>query len=68
GCGTMLGPKYIGGRNTPWQNMVTPITRYRGVTGTSPKCVFHDKSKKTSRFEYRGQIYEVDHHFIDWAK
>lgn len=68
GCGCMLGPKYIGGRNTPWQNMVTSITKYKGVTATSPKVVLHDKTKKTSRFEYRGEIYEVRHYKIDWEK
>ena len=67
GCGTQLGPKYVGGRNTPWQNMATSITKYRGVTGSSPKMIFHDKKKNVSRFEYRGKIYEANHYVVDWT-
>jgi hypothetical protein len=59
GCGCMLGPKYVGGKITSWQNMIATLTKYKEITGVSPKTILHDKNKKVSRFAYRGTIYEV---------
>ena len=54
-----LGPKYLNNGATSWQNQVTTITSYKGLTCKHPKTVFHTENKEISRFAYRGQIYEV---------
>ena len=59
GCGCMLGPKYVGGKITSWQNMLATLTKYKEITAVNPKTILHDKTKKASRFAYRGTIYEV---------
>ena len=65
GCGCMLGPKYIGGKITSWQNMLATLTKYKGITGTNPKTILHDNKKDTSRFAYGNTIYEVPSHRVE---
>ena len=62
GAGCRLGPSYLAGNLTKWQNCSTTITRYKGKTAFDIKSVLHDKKKNVSRFSYRGDIYEVPFH------
>jgi hypothetical protein len=60
GPGCKLGPKYLNGNLTAWQNQVTTLTKYKGKASCAPKIVLHDEVRKKSRFCYRDTIYEVD--------
>ena len=62
GAGCRLGPKYLEGNLTKWQNCSTTITAYKGKAAFDIKSVLHDKTRPVSRFAYRGKIYEVDFH------
>lgn len=60
GCG--LGPKYLQNSATSWQNQLTTLTKYKGVTCKHPKTILHSEDEKKSRFCYQGVIYEVKFH------
>lgn len=60
GPGCRLGPSYLQGKVTAWQNQMTSLTKHKGVAAASPKIVLHDERKKKSRFAYQGDIFEVD--------
>jgi hypothetical protein len=64
GCSCKLGPQYIGNSINAWQNEVTSITRYKGVTSHSGKVVLHDKKREVSRICYRSEIIEAPHVYI----
>lgn len=52
--------KYLKNKATSWQNNVTTITKYGNITCKHPKIILHSEDERTSRFCYRGEIYEVD--------
>ena len=60
GCGTKLGPKYVGGQVNNWQSQASVLTKNGDVAAVNAKIILHDERKKTSRFGYRGNIYETD--------
>lgn len=62
GAGAKLGPKYLEGNLTKWQNCSTTLTRYKGVTAFEVKSILHTDSKSVSRFSWQGKIYEVKWH------
>jgi hypothetical protein len=64
GCGCMLGPKYVGGRITSWQNQIAYLTKANGVTGAIAKTILHDKKKPVSRMAYRNKVYEIEHYYV----
>jgi hypothetical protein len=59
GCGCELNPPYMKSKENDWQNQVTTLTSFNGVTAVAPKIVLHDKARYISRFLYRGDIVEV---------
>jgi hypothetical protein len=61
-AGCNLGMHYLDGNVTAWSNSVTTITRFKGKTSFNVKIVLHNNEKKTSRFSYRGLVYEVNWH------
>lgn len=65
GAGTMLGPSYLNGRITAWQNQVMSATKYKDITSINPKLILHDKTQEVSRFCYRGSIYEASFYHAD---
>lgn len=65
GAGAMLGPKYLAGNISKWQNCIVSITTYKGKTSFDIKSVLHDKARNVSRFCWRGDIYEVPYYQYD---
>lgn len=64
GCGSGLGPKFIGNQVTAWVSQITSMTKYKGIAALNPKIVLHDERRKVSRFAYRSEVWEVDFHEI----
>ena len=64
GCGSKLGPFYLGNEINAWQNFINSLTRYRGIASVNPKIVLHDKKRAVSRFAYRNSIYETLHYYL----
>lgn len=64
GCGSGLGPKFIGNQVTAWVSQVTSMTKYLGIAAINPKIVLHDEKRRVSRFAYRNEIFEVDYHAL----
>lgn len=62
GAAAGLGPAFLEGSITKWQNCNATFTGYSGVARYSIKSILHDERKKVSRFCYRGDIYEVAWH------
>lgn len=62
GAGAMLGPSYLQGDITAWTSCIASVTRSQGKSASNTKAVLHYDNKQVSRFEYRGDLYEVEWH------
>lgn len=65
GPGCRLGPQYLEGNETGWQNQITTLTKWEGEGDKHPKTVLHDDDLQVSRFIYRGEIIEVPFYHVN---